>query len=217
MLEGITNINPDSGYKGDKKKVIFYPAASKAHKTAGHGEDSISLSPSLHFLLEKNWNPVQIKEISAHKIFIDFILSGLEFKIEFDLDKVLLEKKFLYKIISTDETEKIKTLLQIEFKPSLDFLPSKYEAPLQNLSSLHSLFGKIKDYNLIAEVNSIDADAVRNLLEGIEKGVINELNHITSGVLQLYEKISGTNSNQLKISNESISLIHILNITTVKS
>jgi hypothetical protein len=217
MLEGITNINPDSAYKGDKKKVVFYPAVSRGNKPAGHGEDSISLSPSLHFLLEKNWNPVQLKEISSHKIFIDFILAGLEFKIDLDIDKVLLEKKFLYKVISSNETEKTKTLLQIEFKPSLDFLPSKYEAPLQNLSSLHALFGKVKEYNLIAEVNSIDADAVRNLLEGIEKGVINEFNHITSGVLQLYEKISGTNCNQLKISNENFSLVHILNITTVNN
>ncbi len=215
MLEGITNINPDSAYKGEKKKVVFYPAASRGQKPAGHGEDSISLSPSLHFLLEKNWNPVQLKEISSHKIFLHFILSELEFKIELDIDKVQLEKKFLYKVISSNEIEKTKTLIQVEFKPALDFLPSKYESPLHNLVSFHSLFKKVRDYNLISQINSIDTDAVRNLLEGIEKGIINELNHITSGVLQLYEKISGTNCNQLKVSNESISLIHILNITTV--
>lgn len=215
MLEGITNINPDSAYKGEKRRPTFYPAAVKGQKSAGHGEDSILLSPSMHFFMEKNWQPLQLKEISSHKIFVNFILSGLEFKIDLDVDKLLLEKKFLYKIISTRDTDKTKTMVQLEFKPSLEFLPAKYESPLHNLPSLRALFQKIIEYNLQAEINSINADAVRNLLDGIEYGIIDELNHITSGVLRLYEKVSGVNSNQFKFNNENISLVSILNITTV--
>lgn len=215
MLEKITNINPDSSYKGERKNTQAFPLAAKGQKHTGLGNDSISLSPSIHFLMEKNWHPVQLKEISSKKIFVDFIFSELEFKIDLDFDKVLLENKILYKIISANESDKTKTLAQIEFKPASDFTSAKYESYSTTLFSLHSLFTKITQRNLQSEANSIDTDTVRNLLEDVEHGVIEELGYITSGVLQLYEKISGVNSSQFKIGNESLSMVHILNITTI--
>ncbi len=216
MLEKISNINPDSAFKGEKKRQTVFTSLPKGQKHVNLGEDSITLSPSVHFLLGKNWQPVQLKEFASRKLFLHFIFSGLEFKIDFDLDNILLNKKFIYKIISSQDSDKTRTLIQLDFKPALDFLPSDHESLILNLSSLQFLFGRMKELNLQTGVNFIDADAVRNLLDGIENGVIKEMNYITAGVLHLYEKMSGANCNQLKVSNEDFALVHIHNITAVK-
>ncbi|MCX6151069.1 MAG: hypothetical protein NTX22_11125 [Ignavibacteriales bacterium] len=218
MLEKITNINPDSNYKGEKKSGNFLPAFSKANKHFDLGNDAIHISPAMHFVLEKGWHLRELKEFSGRKIFVSFIFVDFEIQSEIDFDKLLLSKKIVYKIIKTKELNgsRRKLMLVLNFNLNKSFEIIDDQNLLFNLRELEILFDRISQLDIKSELNCFDTSAIRNLMDDIYKGLTFEFNYITTNLLLFFERVTKLNCRFIKQEEEISDVIKIEKIVAVE-
>jgi|WetSurMetagenome_2_1015567.scaffolds.fasta_scaffold45780_4 hypothetical protein len=195
MLDKITNINPESGYKNEKHGGNFIMSFSKVSKHPELGNDAIQISPALHNLLEKGWRLIELKEINPRKVFIKFLFAEFIFQVEVDFDKLLSTKKLLYNITKEKKSfgKNRKIMLSLTFNINKYFQVEDNLPILVSLRDMEILLERISQLELEAEINNFDTYAIKSLMDEIYKGLIIELNYISTNLLLFFEKFTKIN------------------------
>jgi hypothetical protein len=211
MLDKITNINPESGYKNEKHSGNFLLSISKIPKHSELGNDAIQISPALHYILEKGWRLIEIKEINPRKILIKFLFAEITFQTEIDFDKLLTSKKLFYNISKEKKSfgKERRILLSLTFNINKYFQIDDNQTTVVVLRDLEVLFERISQLELESEINNFDTYAIRSLMDEIYKGLITELNYISSNILLFFEKMTKINCHFIKQEEEIAEIIKL--------
>ena len=217
MLEKITNINPESGYRKEKHVSNFFLSLSKTSKHTDLGNDAIQISPAMHYILEKGWRLIELKEVNPRKINLKFLFADFVFHTEVDFDKLQTLKKIEFKI--SKEKKRFgrdrKIMLNLIFNINKYFQIDENQTALLALRDMEILFERISQLELEAEINNFDTYAIKSLMDEIYKGLVTEVSYIANNLLLFFERITQINCRFIKQEEEITEIIKLEKIYAV--
>ncbi len=190
MLNKIDNISAGSDYK-------------KASKTAGTGNylninfarrmdfhDSVDFSPSLKFVSQINWRLKDFKHVANEKLYLDFILSNIEFQITVSLADFSSMEVLDYLVIKEFEKNKIRKKIISNISSKVGKINYSQEPLIVNLSSLNLLFQRVQDSGIGGDITFKDQFVLENFVNDIINGIIKEFSMLNNQIFIFLDKLA---------------------------
>ena len=202
MLDKITNVSAGSGYNKAAKTANFSSVLSTAYSRRIDLHDSVDISPALQFLNQVSWRLKEFKHIANEKLFLDFIVSNIEFQTSIDLLNINAISSVNYFVLKEkiEERSRKKIITDISVrvgKINYDEVPA-----LINFSALNIFFQRAFDSNVLRELTKDDKYILDGLLEGIFHGIRNEFDHLNNHLFVFFDKLTGNRIvNKERINN----------------
>ena len=214
MLEKIINIKPNDAYKGRKKSSNFEKFLRKNSAASGVDKDSLTFSPAAKYLHLIHWNLKEIKFLTNDKILIRFFVDDFEIKTEIDFLNFYTSPRHLFDVIydkkSGSGSKKCRGLLSLK----MEKIQILNETEKINLIAHHSLFERYLSMNVHSDFDKYDNYATRELLDGIEYQLSNEMQDMMNIIYTLINKTEKFNLiNYFEFDSDSSSSVIIEKIS----
>jgi hypothetical protein len=212
MLNKIDNISPGSEYSKANKPSGFSGnlAAGYVHQSYVH--DSVNISPALQYLNLVGWKLKEFKHIAKEKLFLDFILSDIEFQTTIDLVSIEKADALYYHVIKEDSEHYYKSKIISDLAVRIDNIQYDEEPTLINLSALNVFFQRIFKQRIYRELTQNDKYILDELVSGISSGIKEEFEYLNNQLFIFLEKLEG-----IKIDNKEPNSSDTNEIVTIKS
>ncbi len=199
MLEKINNISAGSDFTKAVRSSNIGSVLSSAYTRKVDAHDSVDISPAFKFLNSVNWKLKEFKHIVNEKLYLAFILSGVEFRTVIDL--VNFEKLSLLNYTVLKETKKGKSAFRMTTDLSVRIERPDYEAGpvLINFSALNVFFQRAFGLNMFREITREEKYLFDDLLQGISFGIKEEFLRLNNHILIFMDKLTG-----LKVSRQEV-------------
>jgi hypothetical protein len=218
MLNKIDNISPGSEFSKASRPIGFSGNFATAYVRQSYIHDSVNISPALQFLNLVRWKLKEFKHIAKEKLFLDFILSDIEFQTTIDLVGIERADDLNYHIIKEGSQSDYNNKIVSDFSIKIENIRYDNEQELINLSALNVFFQRIFGQRNYNELTENDQFILNELLRGISAGIEEEFEYLNNQLFVFLEKLEGIRRdkivlrelNQSKIvSIKSIRLINV--------
>jgi hypothetical protein len=197
MLDKIKNIDSGSDYRGPGSQFLLKKNPYQRHYSRGTElHDSVNISPALLFLNQINWKLKDFKHEVNEKLFIDFIVSNIEFQTNIEIVSLNSLHSLNYNIIKGNEEDK-KGKILAQLSVNLDGVDYERDDLIVNFNTLHVFLERLFKLNIETELSVGDSLALKNLLDGLMSGIKNELDHVNSLLFIFFDKLTG-----IKLKND---------------
>lgn len=191
MLEKISNISSGSEYSKSVKTKTFGNALGAAYNKKVDSHDSVNISPALQYLNQINWRLKELKHGTDEKIFIDYIISDIEFQTTIELPNISALSSLAFKVIKDRNGNNWKSRTVIDIVSRLDDIAYNESPSLINFSALNIFFQRIFDMNIYRELSSEDEFLINELVSDLKYGMKNEFEHMNGYLFTFIDKLTG--------------------------
>ncbi len=203
MLNRIANISTTKEYKGSQKRRSSDAEKYLAGQNfVGGVRDSNDLSSAGLYLTRAHWIIKELRKDTREKIFLDFIISNLRFKVYVDIPRVLKNRVLDYTVYYTQENSPLGThasgLMQVELA-NLQFGGLINASPLKSLNTLFKRFDTISAENELTPDSQMMMEVIT---DGLENGLYREFVYINSTLFTFLGKMFGRDFSLLSLPAE---------------
>jgi len=194
VLEKILNINPNGSYKGKKKTSSRTEFPLHYNVSGKHSiKDTITFSPAALFLAHINWELKEIQYPSSENVFLKFIIAGIEFFVEINLNELYSNIMQQFSILNVHRSKIKEKAVLVKLSVAKDKVvimenPIKFEIPFIN-----QLYDRILDLDLHSALTNEDDIMMKNLTDGIKEQLLEEFQNILYGVYTFLDKLGKFN------------------------
>jgi hypothetical protein len=217
MLSKIDNISPGSEYSKASKPSGFAATIASAYVRSAGLHDTINFSPALQFLNLVRWRLKAFKHVTNDKLFLDFVLSDIEFQTTIDLVNIESQAFLDYFLIKEGQESNSSKKIFSDFSVNIGRINYEQEPILINLSALNIFCQRIFEQRINREVTANDKYIMNEFVRGITGGIKDEFNHLNNHLFIFLEKlenirIDGKNKSDLDFPDAiKIKSIKIIN------
>lgn len=197
MLDKIKNIESGSDYRGAGSQFLLKKNPYQRHYSrAAEVQDSVNISPALLFLNQINWKLKDFKHEANERMFIDFIVSNIEFQTNIEIVSLNSLHTLNYNIIKENKRQNNEKILA-QLSVRLDGVDYERNDLIVDFNTMHVFLERLFRLNIQTELNMGDSMALKNLLDGLMTGLKDELDHVNSLLFIFFDKLTG-----IKLKNE---------------
>lgn len=197
MLDKIKNIESGSDYRGPGSQFLLNKNPNQRHFSRGTElHDSVNISPALLFLNQINWKLKDFKHEVNERMFIDFIVSNIEFQTNIEIVSLNSLHSLNYNIIKENKEERNQKILA-QLSVRLDRIDYERNDLIVDFNTMHVFLERLFKLNVKTELNMGDSVALKNLLDGLMTGIKDEFDHVNSLLFIFFDKLTG-----IKLKNE---------------
>ncbi len=189
MLNKIDNISAGSEYSKSARPSGFGINAASAYNRRADIHDSVNISPALQFLNQVNWRLKEFKHSANEKLFLDFIVSSIEFRTTIDLVNINLLGSLDYNLIKEGSPAVSTSKIYSDLSSAIGEINYDTVPVLINFSALNVFFGRVFDMHIYRELTRSDSYIFEELLNGIGNGIRNEFDQLNSQVFIFLDKL----------------------------
>jgi hypothetical protein len=212
MLNKIDNISPGSEYSKASRPLGFSANLASAYVRQSFIHDSVNISPALQFLNLVHWRLKEFKHIAKEKLFLNFILSDIEFQTTIDLVSIEGADDINYHIIKEGKESDFNNNIVSNLSVKIQNVQYDKEEVLINLSALNVFFQRFFNQRIYRELTQSDKYIIDELMSGISTGVNEELKYVNNHLFIFLEKLE-----DIRIDKKDRKNINQSEIVTVKS
>lgn len=191
MLNKIDNISPGSEYSKANRPVGFSGNLATAYVRQSYIHDSVNISPALQFLNLVRWRLKDFKHISKEKLFLDFVLSDIEFQTTIDLVNIGRLDDLNYHIIKEGNESHNTSRIISDLSVKIENIKYDNERLLINLSSFNVFFQRIFNQRIYSELTNSDKYIIDELMSGISAGIREEFEYLNNQLFNFIDKLEG--------------------------
>jgi hypothetical protein len=211
MLNKIDNISPGSEYSKASRPVGSSGSLASAYVRQSYVHDSVNISPALQYLNQVRWRLKEFKHVAKEKLFLDFILSDIEFQTTIDLDIVERADYLSYHITKLGNETNLNNKIISDLSVKIENIQYD-DALLLNLSALNVFYQRIFNQRIYRELTQNDKYVIDELVNGISDGMQDEFEHLNNQLFIFLEKLEG-----IRIDKKGRKDFNQTDIVTVKS
>ncbi len=191
MLDKISNISSGSEYGKSVKTSSFNNFLGAVYNKKVDAHDSVNISPALQYLNLVNWKLKEFKHVENEKIYLDFIVSDIEFQTTIELPNLSGLSKLDYRVVKEKKGNNWRSKTFIELVSKLDKIQYDETPSLINFSALNILLQRIFDLNIFRELTAEDKYIIEELLADIKYGIKNEFESMNGFLFTFIDKLTG--------------------------
>ncbi|MHB1687358.1 MAG: hypothetical protein ACYCVH_08285 [Ignavibacteriaceae bacterium] len=190
MLNKIDNISAGSDY-------------NKASKTANSGNllninfarrldlhDKVDFSPSLKFVNQINWKLKEFKHIVNDKLFLDFVVSNIEFKTTIDLANFNKLEILNYLVIKEVDKDNVRKKIIADISSYIGKINYNQDPLLIKFLSLNLFFRRVEESNLSGDITVRDKFVLENFVNDIINGIMKEFDLLNNQIFIFLDKLA---------------------------
>ncbi|MHB8578533.1 MAG: hypothetical protein ACYDA4_01570 [Ignavibacteriaceae bacterium] len=190
ILNKIDNISAGSDY-------------NKASKAANSGNllninfarhldlhDKVDFSPSLKYVNQINWKLKEFKHLVNDKLFLDFIVSNLEFQTTIDLANFQNLELLDYLVIKEIDNLKPKKKIITDISTYIGRTNYNQESLFIKFLSLNLFFQRMEDSNLTGDITVRDKFVLDNFVNDIINGIMKEFDLLNNQIFIFIDKLA---------------------------
>ena len=189
MLNKIDNISAGSEYSKSSRPAGFSINAASAYNRRSDIHDSANISPALQFLNQVNWKLKELKHSANEKLFLDFIVSSIEFRTTINLININLLTELDYNLIKEENGAGSFPKIYSELSTAIGEINFNTEPVLINFSALNVFFRRVINAGINRELTRGDSYIIEELLDGITNGMKNEFHQLNNQVFIFLDKL----------------------------
>lgn len=191
MLNKIDNISPGSEYSKASRPSGFTGNLASAYVRQSYVHDSVNISPALQFLNLVRWRLKEFKHIAKEKLFLDFMLSDIEFQTTIDLVTIERANDLSYHIIKEGNETNYNSKIISDMLVKIENIQYDKEPELINLSALNVFFQRVFNQRIYRELTQSDKYIIDELVNGISTGMKDEFEYLNNQLFIFLEKLEG--------------------------
>jgi len=191
MLSKIDNISPGSEYSKANRPAGFSGGIASAYVRQSYVHDSVNISPALQFLNLVRWRLKEFKHIAKEKLFLDFIISDIEFQTTIDLTNVSQMDDLNYHIIKEGNEAFYNSKILSDLSVKIENIQYANDPVLINLSAFNVFFQRLFNEKIYRELTFNDKFILDELLSGISAGIREEFELLNNQLFVFLEKLEG--------------------------
>ena len=191
MLNKIDNISPGSEYSKANRPSGFSGNLATAYVRQSYVHDSVNISPALQFLNLVRWRLKQFKHKAKEKLFLNFILSDIEFQTTIDLVTIENADEVNYHMIKEGNESNFGSQIISEMSVKIENVHYDKEPELINLSALNVFYQRIFNQRIYRELTQGDKYILDELVNGISAGIREEFGYLNNQLFIFLEKLEG--------------------------
>ena len=212
MLNKIDNISPGSEYSKASRPAGFTGGIATAYVHQSYIHDSANISPALQFLNLVRWRLKEFKHIAKEKLFLDFILSDIEFQTTIDLVSIERADDQNYHIIKEGNESNYNSKIISDISVKIENIQYDKEPVLMNLSATNVFFQRMFNQRIYRELTPNDKYIIDELVSGISTGMKEEFECLNNLLFIFLEKLEG-----IRVDKNNRKLADPNDILTIKS
>lgn len=191
MLNKIDNISPGSEYSKASRPSGFAGGIASAYVRQSYVHDSVDISPALQFLNVVRWRLKAFKHVAKEKLFLDFILSDIEFQTTIDLVSIERADELNYHIIKEGNESNFNNKIISDLSVKIENIQYDNEPVLKNLSALNVFFQRVFIQRIYRELTPNDKYIIDEMVSGISTGMKDEFEYLNNQLFIFLEKLEG--------------------------
>lgn len=191
MLNKIDNISPGSEYSKANRPSGFSGGLAAAYVRQSYIHDSANISPALQFLNLISWRLKEFKHIAKEKLFLDFILSDIEFQTTIDLVTIETADNINYHVLKDGNQSNFNSHIFSDLSVKIENINYDKEPELMNLSALNVFFQRIFNQRIYRELTQADKYIIDEFINGISAGIREEFNYLNHHLFIFLDKLEG--------------------------
>jgi hypothetical protein len=212
MLNKIDNISPGTEYSKAGRPSGFAGGITSAYVRQSYIHDSVNISPAVQFLNLVHWRLKEFKHVAKEKLFLDFILSDIEFQTTIDLVSVERADELNYHIIKDGNETYFNNKIISDMAVKIENIEYGREPVSLNLSALNVLFQRIFIQRVYRELTPNDNYILDELFNGISTSIKEEFEYLNNQLFIFLEKLEG-----IRIEKRNRKSTELSDLLTVKS
>jgi DNA primase large subunit len=212
MLNKIDNISPGSEYSKASRPSGSSGSLASAYVRQSYVHDSVNISPALQFLNQVRWRLKEFKHVAKEKLFLDFILSDIEFQTTIDLDSIERADYLSYHITKQGNETNLNSKIISDLSVKIENIHYDEGALLLNLSALNVFYQRIFKQRIYRELTQNDKYVIDELVNGISAGMQDEFEHLNNQLFIFLDKLEG-----IRVDKKGRKDFNQTEIVTVKS
>jgi len=218
MLNKIDNISAGSEFSKSTKPAGPGINAASVNSRRADVHDSVNISPALLFLNQVNWRLKEFKHSGNEKLYLNFIVSNIEFFTKIDLVNLTKAESLNYNLLKEENTINSRVKIYTDISSGLKEIRYDMEPYLINFSALNVFFRRVMEMKIYRELTRGDSYIFNDLLNGITNGIQNEFEQLNNQVFVfIYKLINIKKENALNITSNfnetftinSLKVIHV--------
>lgn len=192
MLDKINNITSGGDYAKSVKPQIFNSVLGAAYRQGIDSHDSADISPAFKYLTQVHWRLKGLKFNAEEKVYLSFILSGIEFQLSIDLLNFSKLTSLNYHLSKEGGNGVTKKKITADINTKVEWIDYNKEPELLNLSAINVFFNRVLEQNIYSALTEKDDKYFfEDLLDGIMQGIRDEFNHLNNQVFIFFDKLTG--------------------------
>ncbi len=190
MLNKIDNISAGSTFKNASKM----PGANNnynihfARRMDYH--DSVDFSPYLKYINQINWKLKDFKYVAKEKLYLDFVISDIQFQINIDLTDFSALEILDYFVSKEFYKNNIKKKISSKILSKIGKLNYNQENLIVSFHNLNLFFQKVEEPGLIDGTTLKDQYILDNYVSDYLNGMIKEFEQLNNQVLIFLDKLA---------------------------
>lgn len=190
ILNKIDNISAGSDY-------------NKASKAANSGNllninfarrldlhDKVDFSPSLKYVNQINWKLKEFKHVVNDKLFLDFVVSNLEFQTTIDLANYGKLELLNYLVIKEIDSKKPKKKIITDISSYVGRTNYNQDPLFIKFLSLNLFFQRVEDSNLSGDITIRDKFVLDDFVNDIINGIMKEFDLLNNQIFIFIDKLA---------------------------
>lgn len=190
MLNKIDNISAGSTFSNASKM----PGANNnyninlARRMDFH--DSVDFSPYLKYINQINWKLKDFKYVAKEKLYLDFVISNIQFQVNIDLTNFSALEILDYLVVKDLDKKNFKKKISSKILSRIGKLNYNQENLIVSFNNLDLFFQKIVESGLIGDTTLKDKYILDNFVSDYLNGIIKEFDQLNNQVFIFLDKLA---------------------------
>ena len=191
MLNKIDNISAGSTFSNASKTTGANNNYNINFARRMDYHDSVDFSPYLKYINQINWKLKDFKYIAKEKLYLDFIISNIQFQITIDLTGFNELEILDYFIAKEFDKRSFKKKITSKILSKIGKLNYNQENLIVPFNNLNLFLQKAEESGLIGDTTLKDQYILDNLASDYLNGMVKEFEQLDNQVLIFLEKLAG--------------------------
>ena len=191
MLDKINNINSSGDFSRSAKPKTFNAVIGSIYNRGTNSHDSADISPAFKYLRQTQWRLRDFQHSADEKIFLDFIVSTIEFQTTIDLINFNGLTSLNYHLAKDGIIGISKKKIAIDLTSALNLINYGQQPELIKFTGLNIFFNRAFEQRIYKNLTRDDQYFFDELLEGIIENMSDEFLQLNNQILIFIERLTG--------------------------
>ena len=181
--------------------------------------DSVDFSPYLKYINLINWKLKDFKYVAKEKLYLDFLISNIQFQINIDLDDLNELEILNYLITKEFDKKSLKKKISTKILSKIGKLNYNQENLIVPFNNLNLFFQKVEEFGLTGDTNLNDQYILDNLVIDYLNGMVKEFEQLNNQVFIFLDKLAGIKlgtDRKINLSKNDILIIKQISVSNIE-
>ncbi len=181
--------------------------------------DSVDFSPYLKYINLINWKLKDFKYVAKEKLYLDFLISNIQFQINIDLDDLNELEILNYLITKEFDKKSFKKKISTKILSKIGKLNYNQENLIVPFNNLNLFFQKVEEFGLTGDTNLNDQYILDNLVIDYLNGMVKEFEQLNNQVFIFLDKLAGIKlgtDRKINLSKNDILIIKQISVSNIE-